>query len=200
MTLRLTRLGISDRIVNPDGTPTQQFVRLYNKAMENIETAVNGLETALTNIIDLNDLITEVETATTAAQAAADAANAAADASADATALQNSWVSGLTLTATDAGANVTITISAHTRNYADGTSVSVSGGSLTGRAYSTTYFIYYDQASRAGGAVSYQSTTTESTAAQVGDRHAVGRVLTPAALGGPESGVGPRPPGIEPEP
>jgi hypothetical protein len=148
-----------------------------------------------------------------AAQAAADAANAAA-ATADAAAasaqdtadditaanaLATSYVTGATITATDAGADVTITISAHTRHYPqpDGSTVdvAVSGGSLTGRAYSTTYYIYYDDPSRAGGAVTYQSTTSEATAAQIGDRHTVGGVTTPAALGAPKTGGYTRPPG-----
>jgi hypothetical protein len=60
--------------------------------------------------------------------------------------------------------------------------VAVSGGTLTARAYSTDYFIYYDDPTRAGGAVTYQSTTSEATAAQIGDRHTVGEILTPAAL------------------
>jgi hypothetical protein len=108
-------------------------------------------------------------------------------------------VTGATITATDAGADVTITISAHTRHYPqpDGSTVdvAVSGGSLTGRAYSTTYYIYYDDPSRAGGAVTYQSTTSEATAAQIGDRHTVGGVTTPAALGAPKTGGYTRPPG-----
>lgn len=161
--------------------------------------------TQLEEVPAIQEALGDVEAATVAAQDAADlaiaaaaSADQAADDSAAATALQNSWVSGLTITATDAGADVTITISAHTRNYADGTSVAVTGGSLTGRAYSTLYYVYYDQASRAGGAVTYASTTSSTTAAQTGDRHTVGQVTTPAALGGPVGGYGPRAPGIEP--
>lgn len=137
------------------------------------------------------------------AAAAADAAAASAQATADditaASELGDSYVTGATITATDAGADVTITISVHTRHYPqpDGTTVDValSGGSVTGQPYSTLLYIYYDDAARAGGSVTYHATTSESTAAQLGVRHTVGAVNTPAALGTASSGAYTRPPG-----
>lgn len=148
----------------------------------------------------------EAIAAIAAAQAAAEAANTAAavangvatDITA-ASALSSSYVTGLTLTAADAGSDATITISAHTRHYPqpDGSTVdvSISGGSLTGQAYSTDYYIYYDDPSRSGGSVVYHSTTSEGTAAQIGDRHTVGAITTPAAADPPSTGSGTRPPG-----
>lgn len=196
----LPRLMPGVGIVDDSGRPSINLLAYIDQLCRGIEGADASILEAFEDLVTLNNLITTANTAITAAQAAATAANAAAAASAAATAIQNSWTSGLTITATDAGADVTITISAHTRNYANGTSVAVNGGTLTGRAYSTTYFIYYSQPSRLGGAVTYASTTVESTAAQVGDVHTVGRVLTPAAAGAPVGGIGPKPPGIEPEP
>ncbi len=177
--------------------------RLYNNNnVDAIETRVSDLE--------FEEAIAAAEAATTAAQAAADAAQTAADgadtaaaAAQDATdanarflSISNSNVTGCTITATDAGANATVTISAHTRNYADGTSVAVTGGSVTGLAYSTQFFIYYDQTSLAGGAVTYAAVTSgpdaQPTAAggSAPDRHYVGSVVTPAAAGGPILGAG----------
>ena len=156
----------------------------------------------------------DIEDAIAAAQAAADAAAAAAaDALAASTAaaaaqttantvkrddaISGSWTSpGNVLSATDAGSNATITIAAHTRKYGDATSVSVNGGSLTGKSYSTKYYVYYDQTSRAGGAVSYVATTSATTASYnaAAGRHFMGTITTPAAGGGSTSG-GPTPPG-----
>jgi len=183
--LRLNRLERVIPIVDEGRRPTDKFQQDYQKNIEAIETAVN-------NIADTLAAIQAAQTAADAANAAAATANDAADAVTSQNALSTSYVTGLTISATDAGSNATITISAHSRHYPqpDGseTTVSVSGGSLTARAYSTSYWIYYDDPTRAGGAVAYQSTTTQTTAAQIGDRHFVGAVTTPAAAGGPVSG------------
>jgi hypothetical protein len=105
-----------------------------------------------------------------------------------AAALTGSGVTGASITATDAGVSATIAISAHTRVYADGSSVAVNAGSVTGQPYATLVYIYYDQPTRTGGAVSYQATTSQSTGAQTGSRHLVGQVLTPAAAAAPTLG------------
>ena len=162
-----------------------------------------------TLLIILNSLQDQV-TAIAAAQAAADAANAAAAAANTAAttaqtaaatasaqnAIQNSYPIGAALTATDAGSDVTISVAAHTRYYGDGTSVAVNAGNVTALAYSTDYYVYYDDAGRAGGAVTYQVTTSVSTAAQVGNRHLIGKVTTPAAAGPPNTGGNVQPPGV----
>jgi hypothetical protein len=179
-----------NRITSSEMPPRLQ--KLFNKAFGQIETQIN-------DILGVQAATAAANAAAAAADAAAVAAQTTADDITSANALGNSYVTGATITATDAGADVTITISAHTRHYPqpDGTTVdvAVSGGSLTARAYSTTYYIYYDDASRAGGAVAYQSTTSEATAAQIGDRHTVGGVTTPAALGAAKTGGYTRPPG-----
>lgn len=189
MALNLPRLQRTVAIVDKVGQPVLAFHRWWQEVAKSIEEAFANLEATVT--------------AVAAAQAAADAANAAA-AAADAAAasitneasLTNSYVTGLTLTASDAGPSASIAISAHTRVYGDGASVSVNSGNITGLAYSTVHYVYYDQPSRAGGAVSYQATTTQATAAQTGNRHFVGVVTTPAALGSATSGFGVSPPGV----
>lgn len=201
--MRLDRLQRGNPIVGSDRAPSAQFQALWQRTVENIEAALAQLQ-------DQIDLIAAAQAAADAAQTAADTATAAA-AAADAaattaqgaadtanstSALANSGVTGITITATDAGSSATVNISSHTRVYADGTSVSVAGGSVTGLGYSTFYYIYYDQPSRAGGSVTYQATTSEATAAQTGDRHTVGSVTTPAAAAGDTGGNFVRPPGV----
>jgi hypothetical protein len=110
-------------------------------------------------------------------------------------ALVASGTDGCTITASDAGSDATITISAHTRVYADGTTAAVDGGSVTGLPYSTLLFIFYSDPTRAGGAVAYQASTNIAAAAQIGAVHFVGSVETPAMGGGPNNQAGKGPPG-----
>lgn len=95
------------------------------------------------------------------------------------TSLSNSYVSGLTLEAFNDGATCHVDISDHTRVYGDGTSVPVTGGSISGLAHDTVIRVYYDQASRTGGIVTYQWTSDPEVAAQSGIRHSVGATVTP---------------------
>jgi hypothetical protein len=110
--------------------------------------------------------------------------------------LGSSYTIGASISAADVGADVTVTIGAHTRSYGDGTSVSVNGGTVTGQPFSTLVYIYYDDTALAGGAVTYAATTSQATAAQVNGRHLVGSVTTPANGAPPEVGDNPRPPGV----
>ena len=85
-----------------------------------------------------------------------------------------------------------VTIAAHRRYYGDGTSVAVDGGSLaTGELNPSVVFVYYDDTRRAGGAVTYEWSTTPPV--QAGTRHVVGRVEIPAA--GTQDGTYLYPPG-----
>lgn len=189
MALRLPRLINSFAIAEKEGLPTLTFIQWWDAFAKQIEASVNSITAAL-------EAAGIAQTAATNAQAAADAAQAAADSVENVAKLSNSGTSGLTITATDAGSDVTINISSHTRLYGDGTSVSVDSGSLTTLAYSTKYYIYYDDSSFLGGAVTYQSTTDMATAAQTGNRHLVGSVTTPAASDPDVDGGVLGPPGI----
>lgn len=190
MPIRIPNFQQNNAIVDKEGKPVGVFLRYLNEAFQALVTNANAV----------NDALAAAGIATAAAaaaNAAAAVAQGAADATVEATALANSWVTGITVTATDAGASATITISAHTRNYAydPPTTKAVNGGTLTGLAYNTTYYIYYDQSSRLGGAVTYLSTTVQSNVAQVNNRHSVATVTTPLAAGAPKSGQGVAPPG-----
>lgn len=178
----------------------QQVLEALRSEFGGLEAAIAAQDAADAAQLAADDAAASAATATTAATTAGTAAAAAqttADDITEADALNKSWVTGATITATDAGTDVTITISAHTRHYPqpDGTTVdvAVSGGSLTGRAYSTRYFVSYTDAARAGGAVTYVSSTTEP--AQIGDVHVVGESPPIAAADPPASGGTVRPPG-----
>lgn len=181
MALKLPRFLRTLSIVDEKGAPTIAFHQWWESVLKQIELSINGIQAAL-------DAAGIATAAAATAQSAANAAQSAAK-------LTTSGVTGLTLTATDAGTTVTISISAHTRVYGDGTSVSVNSGSFTGLLYSTRYYIYYDNPSFTGGAVSYQITTNSSVAVQTGVRHVVGAVDTPASGGPPSDGGSPSPPG-----
>lgn len=196
MALNLPRLQRTVAIVDKVGQPGVAFHRWWQSVAESIETAFANLEATVTAVAAAQAAANAANAAAAAADAAAAAAQTAADDVTTESNLVNSYVTGLTLGATDAGASASISISAHNRVYGDGASVSVNAGNLTGLAYSTAYYVYYDQASRAGGAVTYQATTSQATSAQTGNRHFVGVITTPAAAGGPTSGYGVAPPGI----
>lgn len=134
--------------------------------------------------------------AAAAAQASADAAAASAGSSSVLQSLINSGVNNsCTIGAVDAGASATITISANIRYYGApgaGTNVSVNSGSITGVAYDTFEYIYYDDPGRTGGAVTYHADPDPLNATPTPmhpNRHYVGSVPTPAALDPPNVGT-----------
>lgn len=99
---------------------------------------------------------------------------------------------------TQADGTATVTIINHNRVYADAakTTVPVIGGSISGLALNSQYYIYYDDPTFAGGAVTYRYTTDNTVAAQVGVRHSLGGVATGGAQDtDPIDGGGVNPPG-----
>jgi hypothetical protein len=106
------------------------------------------------------------------------------------------------ITAVDAGDDCTITVPGHSRVYPDKT-VTVTGADIAGLEYGTQILIYYDDADRAGGAVTYEVTTVIEQARVSStnpDRHYVGAITTPTVGGGPVDGEGGGPPGGGPIP
>jgi hypothetical protein len=187
VTLFLDKLSDTQPIVTSDRYPTRQFQYLLQRAFENIETSVNSLEDFVTAIVNLNDLITT-------ANEAIEAVNTVAETITAASALSTSFVENFTPPVVEADSAGLVTIANHDRHYGDGTIVAVTGDTLaTGEASPTRVHIYYSDPSRAGGAVTYQYSTDEADAAQIGDVHNVGAVEIPAA--GTQSGGYARPPG-----
>ncbi len=195
MTLRLARLASNMKIANPDGAPTSAMILYVQRMCEQIESSVNGIQTALDAAAAADAAASAANAAAVAADAAATSAQGVADQVQADSSLANSYATGMTISATDAGANATITISAHTRVYGDGSSVAVSGGSVAALAYSTDYWVGYVQASRAGGAVTYAASTGIQGNGTSADYHFVGAVATPAAAAPPNTGNPVLPPG-----
>lgn len=193
MTLTLPRL--------PVGYTPDEFQFWWQQVAEAVETheevqdgliatvgiAVDDLTDLLASIILLNELIVDAE-------AAIEAANEATAAITESDSLAKSWIENFTPPAVSSDNTGVVTIANHDRHYGDGTIVAVTGDTLaTGQVSPTRVHIYYSDPSRAGGAVTYQYSTAEADAAQIGDVHNVGAVEIPAA--GTQSGGYARPPG-----
>lgn len=193
MVLKIPRLQTSTSIVDKNGNPTITFTRFWDQVASLIEANVNGIQDALTAAGIAQAAAVSAASDAAAAQASADAAAAAGSGSSALQALVNSGVNNAcTIGAFDAGADATVTVSANTRYYGDGTSVAVNSGSVTGVAYGLdAALIYYDDPTRAGGAVTYHVTTDPLLANPTPmnpNRHYVGSVPTPSALDPPNVG------------
>ncbi|MEM6907169.1 MAG: hypothetical protein AAF494_00700 [Pseudomonadota bacterium] len=123
--------------------------------------------------------------------------------------ITNSWVTDADpLDGLVQASENSITIEAHTRTYLDRGNVSIDGATLTVEndgttaiAADTVYHIFYDDATRSGGTVSYKATqnsTVAALSASTPARHRVATIRT-AATGQPaNSGSGQSPPGWDP--
>jgi hypothetical protein len=99
------------------------------------------------------------------------------------------------LTATDAGSNATVNIASFIMRTSSKGDISVNSGSITALSYSTLYYIYYDDATLAGGTVTFNATVSKTVGIQGGGRFFVGSIVTPAATapnttGNGDGGVG----------
>lgn len=164
-------------------TPTQ-IVRYHDRHLTGLEKNIGDIETAQTDLAaQQSDLAsTQNDLASTLVKLK----------------IGLSWISPEdVLSADDVGSNCTITIANHTRNYGDGTSLSITGSTITNRSFSTEYHIYYNDSGLSDTTPSFQSTTNPNTAAanRTNGRHYVGSITTPADGGGSTSGTGPTPPG-----
>lgn len=191
--LRVNRTELAKFL--PDPRTVREFEKLLNDFVDVAEAVIAAQASA--------DAADAAAVAANAAAVAADAAAVAAQGVADQvqadSSLANSFTTGLTITATDAGADATITMSGHSRVYGDGATVAVTGGAVTALAYSTSYWVGYVQASRLGGAVTYTASLTLQGNGTSADYHFIGAVTTPAAAGPPNGGNPVLPPGaVEP--
>jgi len=100
---------------------------------------------------------------------------------------KSSVQSTTTLTATDAGSDVTITIAAHNVVYDNG-SVAYNSGSINGLAFLTKYYVYTDDPTKAGGAVTYLASLVSTDMVTNSGRYYLGSITTGADGAGPESG------------
>jgi hypothetical protein len=189
MALKLPRLP-----ANWQSQP-QLLETYWDRVMTQIETILNQLLT----IPVIQDALADVTAATVAANTAAAAAQSAADDVTNETSIVNSYPAGYIGDLISSTAVGVVTIAAHNRVYGDGTSVAVDPNVIvTGTAPGDVVRVYYDDPTRAGGAVSYLFTVDPATApVQGGARHSVGVVTVPAV--GTASGNNLRAPGyVEP--
>lgn len=89
------------------------------------------------------------------------------------------------LTATDAGASTTISVARHDWDYPNSAAdVTRELGTITGLAYNTVYYIYFDDADLTDTAPTYAATQTQLTGQNTEanpTRHPIGMIQTPAA-------------------
>lgn len=91
------------------------------------------------------------------------------------------------LIANDAGPDAEISVAKHDWDYVNGASdITRTGAVIGGLSYSTTYYVYFDDADLDNATPTYAATTDplagQNTSANP-SRHALGRITTPAALG-----------------
>jgi hypothetical protein len=86
--------------------------------------------------------------------------------------------------ATESGGIVTVSISAFTMRTSSKGDISINSGSISALSPSTTYYIYYDDATLAGGTVSFSASTTKTDALNGVGRFYIGSVVTPATGSG----------------
>lgn len=92
------------------------------------------------------------------------------------------------LTAHDNGVSAEIDIASFTMRVANGHDVSLNSGVISGLSYNTTYHVYYDDPSYAGGAVTYFANTDQAISLDATGRFYVGSILTPVAGGADTTG------------
>ena len=93
------------------------------------------------------------------------------------------------LSSADVGSDITVTVAAHNVVYDNGT-VAYNSGTVTGLAFDTLYYIYADDPTKAGGAVTYVATTTATDVAANSGRYYVGKITTTSDGGGGSTGGG----------
>lgn len=203
MPLFLPRFRREITLVDKNGRPTSAFHQWWDRMAKNIEESFNDLTEVVSDISDLQAemalRIAEIEEAL----AAANAAQADATAAAREAARLNSYPApNSVLSAEDVGTDCTITIDAHTRVYPvqgsiDVPDVSITSGTVTGLAFETDYWIYYDDETLISTTPTFQATTSSATAmvGAAAGRHYVGFITTPADGASGTGGIGGTPPG-----
>lgn len=84
------------------------------------------------------------------------------------------------LTATAGSTTAAITIAAHTL-HTDFTNIAYNGGSVSGLALNTRYYVYTDDPNYLGGAVTYVASTSKPNVPANSGRYFVGTIETPSA-------------------
>lgn len=183
-------------IATPTGDPSSDFILKWQMTMNILET-----------VPAIQQAVADAQAAAAAANEAAATANAAAataNASADAVTSESSLVSSFIVAGSYAGDLISadslgnVTIATHDRQYGNmalNPTVSVTGGVITTTGVPTDVVrVYYNDPTRAGGAVAYLYTIDPAAVPVQGmDIHSVGAVTIPVA--GTQAGNHVQPPG-----
>lgn len=187
--LRVPTLTQQQPIVEESRRPTSAFLRTMNDIIQRIVQVVNAIVVVLNLQEQIQQQLGDLDQAVADAKQAAEDAKNAADATKREAALTGSYIDP------DGVVSATptvVSIAAHTRYYADGTSVAVNAGTGEATAEAEIDYVSYEDPTRAGGAVTYIISTTPPV--QTGDTHVVGAVQIPAT-GTSNGGSGPQRPG-----
>jgi len=200
--MALFRINISplqerNPIVDLERRPVSSFIKALNRAFKAIATAINQQGDIVQQLADLAGIVTD-QAAIIAEQAELiDDLQTEQAATNSESSIQNSGVINETgaLIAADDGS---ISVANHDRAYGNPTlnpTVAVIGQVIaTGEGPGTIVYVYYDDPTRAGGAVTYLYSTVNGDAVQTGNRHSVGSAEIPAAL--TQDGTYTRPRGV----
>jgi hypothetical protein len=162
---------------------------------DKVEVAAQSGEVAQAAADTANAAAATAQAAATEANTAASTAQTVADTATQTIALTAAFSPDVVITASADGATAKIVISDHTMIYPDKV-VNVTGDTLTGLDYNTSYDIYYDDAGRVGGAVTFHAVTdgTAFPSPTNPNRIYVGTQKTPATSGDPDVPGVPRQP------
>lgn len=182
------------RLLQGWDTQPKLLERYWDIAMSQIEDVVRQLLA----IPAIQEALVMLDTAIDAANTAAANAQNAADQSMSESSLVNSYVANFTAPLISADSSGNVTIANHDRVYGDSVlnpTVAVTGGVIaTGEANPSVIRVYYNDVSRAGGAVIYQYTVDPAAPpVQGGSTHSVGAITIPSS--GTGNGNYVRPPG-----
>lgn len=188
--LRLDRVRNNIGIVDPKtGFPTSQYQAQTQRDKEEIERSISALVQSV-------NAIQSAFAAASEAQRIAGLATQSVEAVRNETRLMGSYTSPQNaVTASSAGV---VTIATHRRVYTDGTTVSITGGTLSGFGIGQTVGVYYDDPSFSLTSPVFRADTGGGEAVQTNGRHVVGFVTIPGVGDPPTTGEGPTPPGRPP--
>lgn len=183
----LDRVRNNIGIVDPKtGLATSQFQQQTQRDKEEIERSINGLRASV-------DAIQSAFAAAAEAQRIAGLATEAATSVQNEVKLTASYTSPQNALSADSGG--TVTIASHTRVYGDGSTVSITGGTLSGFAIGQVVGVYYNDPTYSLTAPTFLADTGGGEAVQTNGRHVIGFVTVPGAGQPPSGGTGPTPPG-----
>lgn len=191
--VRIPAIQQSQRAVDGDGRFDPAVLRALNTAFQQLVDALNGIA----SLPGIQDAIQAAQDAADAANAAAENAQNVADATTAEQSLNTSYVANFTPPLLSVDSTGSVTIANHDRVYGDSAlnpTVAVTGGTFpSGFAAGDNVRVFYDDPTRAGGAVTYAFSLDPADAAQTGARHSVGAVIIPNT--GTEPGFEVLPPG-----